>query len=499
MLSLALGGGAQTPAQGGGACAITYVANAGVLFETDGQKFLFDAPIREGISPYATPTMEQRRSLESATAPFDNVTAILITHWHEDHFSAEAVAAHLRSSPSTRLVSSAEVVQRVKAVAGPAVPAAQFNAVTPEPGASERATGSGVPVHVLRIRHNPTRRLPEQHVGFLVEGCRTVLHTGDADPKADNFSLLRSLPPVDTALLPFWYVMDDSNRRFVTSSIGAAAHPRHAPAAVRRCRHDKTALGNEGAHAADIGRHAGSAEVTFLIALLDKICRFFLLSRREFLVLAVLFLLSLPAVTARLYSSDEVQYFSYLRSIWFDRDVSFENEYRYFYDHNIAQSGGYYETFLVRETGAGRRVNYGTIGCALLWSPFYGIAASVDACHRGCRGWILTAIHPRGGLRVGVLRIARCSAVDPGRTFLLTVGEAGSWQLLAGAGSAGFLAGVGVGLVLRCSFTCMLRHRSRTRCRRSVWRCLSTVWLHVRREWSVSGTFCSESARPCSR
>ena len=91
-------------------------------------------------------------------------------------------------------------------------------------------------------------------------------------------------------------------------------------------------------------------------------------------MLAVLFLLSLPAVTARLYSSDEVQYFSYLRSIWFDRDVSFENEYRYFYDHNIAQSGGYYETFLVRETGAGRRVNYGTIGCALLWSPFYGIA-----------------------------------------------------------------------------------------------------------------------------
>ena len=108
----------------------------------------------------------------------------------------------------------------MKAVAGPAVPAAQFNAVTPEPGASERATGSGVPVHVLRIRHNPTRRLPEQHVGFLVEGCRTVLHSGDADPKADNFSLLRSLPPVDTALLPFWYVMDDGNRRFVTSSIG---------------------------------------------------------------------------------------------------------------------------------------------------------------------------------------------------------------------------------------------------------------------------------------
>ena len=84
--------------------------------------------------------------------------------------------------------------------------------------------------------------------------------------------------------------------------------------------------------------------------------------------------MSLPAVTARLYSSDEVQYFSYLRSLYFDRDVSFENEYRYFYDHNVAQSGGFHETFLERETAVGRRVNYGTIGAAILWSPFYAVA-----------------------------------------------------------------------------------------------------------------------------
>ena len=84
--------------------------------------------------------------------------------------------------------------------------------------------------------------------------------------------------------------------------------------------------------------------------------------------------MSLPAVTARLYSSDEVQYFSYLRSLYFDHDVSFENEYRYFYERDIAQSAGFHETFLERQTAAGRRVNYGTIGAALLWSPFYAAA-----------------------------------------------------------------------------------------------------------------------------
>ena len=84
-----------------------------------------------------------------------------------------------------------------------------------------------------------------------------------------------------------------------------------------------------------------------------------------------LFLLSLPAVTTRIYSSDEIQYFAYLRSLWFDRDLSFENEYQHFYDLGIARSDGFHETFLERTTDTGRRINFGTIGCAILWAPFY--------------------------------------------------------------------------------------------------------------------------------
>src|SRR3954464_10390660 len=99
-----------------------------------------------------------------------------------------------------------------------------------------------------------------------------------------------------------------------------------------------------------------------------------MLSRRELFLLLALFIASLPAVTARLYSSDEVEYFSYLRSLWFDHDVSFDNEYRYFYERRIAQTPNLRETFLELETATGRRINYGTLGCAILWAPFYGVA-----------------------------------------------------------------------------------------------------------------------------
>ncbi len=99
-------------------------------------------------------------------------------------------------------------------------------------------------------------------------------------------------------------------------------------------------------------------------------------------MLLAAFVLSLPAVTPRIYASDEVQYFSYLRSLWFDRDVSFENEYRYFYDRNVARGEGFHATFLEDTTPAGRRRNFGTIGCALLWSPFYAVG---DATARALR------------------------------------------------------------------------------------------------------------------
>jgi L-ascorbate metabolism protein UlaG (beta-lactamase superfamily) len=197
---------------------VRYVANSGMLVTTAGRRFLIDAPIRDGIPPYATSSGVERALLEGGREPYAKVDAILITHWHEDHFSAEAVAAQLTSSPRTILVSSPEVVDRLRHVA-PNLPASRLRAVLPMPGQSQSIDVGGVPAHVLRIRHNPTRRLPEQHVGFLIGGAVPVLHVGDADPKADNFEVLENLPAVDLAFLPFWYVSDTDNRQMVAATI----------------------------------------------------------------------------------------------------------------------------------------------------------------------------------------------------------------------------------------------------------------------------------------
>lgn len=93
------------------------------------------------------------------------------------------------------------------------------------------------------------------------------------------------------------------------------------------------------------------------------------------LVLVLAFVLSLPLVSTRIRGADEIQYFSYLRSMVFDRDLEFGNEYAYFYAQDPEGLGGFRQTFLeLREPATGRHINFGPLGSALLWSPFYLVA-----------------------------------------------------------------------------------------------------------------------------
>ncbi|HEY7574543.1 MAG TPA: hypothetical protein VIB08_05230, partial [Thermoanaerobaculia bacterium] len=53
-------------------------------------------------------------------------------------------------------------------------------------------------------------------------------------------------------------------------------------------------------------------------------------------------------------------------------DLEFGNEYQHFYDQNPAGLAGFKRTFLdQRDPRTGRHINFGPMGTALLWSPFY--------------------------------------------------------------------------------------------------------------------------------
>jgi hypothetical protein len=208
--------------------------------------------------------------------------------------------------------------------------------------------------------------------------------------------------------------------------------------------------------------------------LISRLASFFRLSRRELIALAALFAVSLPAVTARLYSSDEVEYYSYLRSLWFDHDVSFENEYQYFYDHDIAQSQGFHETFLERQTEAGRRINFATMGCALLWMPFYGVA---DAAVRA--GLAGAHVPADGFSRPYVAAVSYASAFYGFLAILLAMRAA---RIVTGEG---VLAGVAVWLGTPLLFYMYVSPPMSHATSAFAVALFVTAWLHARDTWST--------------
>ena len=110
-----------------------------------------------------------------------------------------------------------------------------------------------------------------------------------------------------------------------------------------------------------------------------------LLSDPYWTVLFLLLLVTLPLGTHRVYASDEVQYFVYLRSLWFDRDLDFTNEYTTFVTRYPDSLEGFKRTNLDRVTPRGEPIpsltglpiNFAPIGTAVLWTPFFAVGHGV--------------------------------------------------------------------------------------------------------------------------
>ena len=91
---------------------------------------------------------------------------------------------------------------------------------------------------------------------------------------------------------------------------------------------------------------------------------------QEWGTLALLAVIALPLFTPRIYASDEIKYFATLRSVYFDGDIDYANEYSYFVARDPVAHAGL-AAFAEIVTPTGYRLNDAPIGTAVLWAPFY--------------------------------------------------------------------------------------------------------------------------------
>ncbi|HYN09161.1 MAG TPA: hypothetical protein VES67_17395 [Vicinamibacterales bacterium] len=198
-------------------------------------------------------------------------------------------------------------------------------------------------------------------------------------------------------------------------------------------------------------------------------------ARRELVAVLLGFLVTLPFVTTRIYASDEVQYFAWLRSAAFDRDVDFENEYQYFHDAGVARGTGFHETFLVKRNEAGHRENYGPIGSAVLWAPFYAMGHMVA---------ILTGAPANGFSQPYISAVSLGSAIYGCLAVLLSAAIA---RRVVGPGlAASLLVCFATPLVFYIYIAPPMSHaNSAFAVALFLW-----VWLRIRQRWTLAGMVC---------
>ena len=207
---------------------------------------------------------------------------------------------------------------------------------------------------------------------------------------------------------------------------------------------------------------------------------------RAILILTLVAALSLPGVTTRMYAADEVEAFAYLRSLWFDGDVSFDNEYRHLFDTGVIPDEGFRLTFMDVTTETGLRRNFSTIGCAILWSPFY---AAADAGVRVAR-MLGSTVEADGYSRPYVAAVCYASMIYGWLALVLSLRVARRLLAMTGeervgpAVAATWAAWLGTPLVFYMYVSPPFTHAaSAFTAALFVW-----VWLSVRDRWSTGGT-----------
>ncbi len=206
--------------------AVTYVANEAVLITNGDKKVLFDPFFHKALGIYQLVPEDTQQAIFTGTPPFDNLTAIVISHAHGDHFAADDVLKYLLKYPDTQLIAPRQAVTELIALA-------EAKQILPQVTSVELAFNqapktlevAGLLIDAVRIPHagwpgrsnieNLVFRVTLKNQGASV----TVMHMGDADPDEEHYLAYKDhwqKRISDTALPPYWFYSSAEGRDILT-------------------------------------------------------------------------------------------------------------------------------------------------------------------------------------------------------------------------------------------------------------------------------------------
>jgi L-ascorbate metabolism protein UlaG (beta-lactamase superfamily) len=198
------------------ALVLTYVANSGVLVAAGDRKILIDALFDRPNPAYRAPSPETIDRMVNGIAPFDGVTAALVTHNHPDHFDARVALRFLESRRDAVLVAPGDAVAAMRsAVADWPNVAPRVIAIDGPVGDRGMRDVRGVSVTTFRTRHGSSETPPNVMYRVDLNGWR-LFHEGDSPGDVEEYKRFGlGAARVDLALVHQWFAFEPTLAAFL--------------------------------------------------------------------------------------------------------------------------------------------------------------------------------------------------------------------------------------------------------------------------------------------
>lgn len=199
---------------------LTYVSNAGVMLQCNGNKVLIDGMCSSKLPIYKNTPLEVKELMISGAYPYDKMDTLLFTHIHSDHFDAESTACLLRNNKDTLLLAPQNVVTEVKERL-PYYACNRLTAVDDRLGKTEAFNINGIMIQSISMLHEGKEYENVCNLAYLVDiGGKKVLHVGDAKPAVENYRYMNFINMnIDLLIAPFPYIGLPSARQVIEKHI----------------------------------------------------------------------------------------------------------------------------------------------------------------------------------------------------------------------------------------------------------------------------------------
>jgi L-ascorbate metabolism protein UlaG (beta-lactamase superfamily) len=254
----------------------TYLANEGVMIAVGDVKVLFDPFFHNDYGTYQLVPEKIMNAIMSNAAPYDNISAIFVSHAHGDHFAEQDMLAYMLKHPAVQLVAPTQAIAEMQKLAqfdkikdritaidlaykdkpiSFTLDVTKMNSTNATKVKLDGIETDSIKVDAVRIPHAgwPGRAevsnivyrvtMPTQHSALANQHEQpTFIHMGDADPNDVHFRPLTdfwNLQETTVAFPPYWFFLNSTGNYILDYRINAeksiGVHvPKQIPASLIR-------------------------------------------------------------------------------------------------------------------------------------------------------------------------------------------------------------------------------------------------------------------------